>query len=96
MYMAAFFLTELPSPHLIDRYISLIRKFLCQDIGQAQHLPGIVTYLKLGSYIVPPFSFTPLLALPSGDLVSLALWYPRLPSLGRSLWPLSSKLPRAK
>ena len=41
--------TLLPSPLLLDRYTSLIRKFLCQRHWiQAQHLPGIVTYLKLG------------------------------------------------
>ena len=41
--------TLLPTPPLLDRYTSLIRKFLCNRPWiQAQHLPGIVTYLKLG------------------------------------------------
>ena len=41
--------TLLPTPPLLDPYTSLIRKFLCRRHWiQAQHLPGIVTYLKLG------------------------------------------------
>lgn len=41
--------TLLPTSPLIDRYTSLIRKFLCRRHWiQAQHLPGIVTFLKLG------------------------------------------------
>ena len=41
--------TLLPTPSLLNRYTSLIRKFLCNRHWiQAQHLPGIVSYLKLG------------------------------------------------
>ena len=41
--------TLLPTSPLLDRYTSLIRKFLCRRHWiQAQHLPGIVTFLKLG------------------------------------------------
>ena len=39
----------LPSETLINHYISLIRKFLCpRHWIQAHHLPGIVSFLKLG------------------------------------------------
>ena len=52
--------TLLPSPLLLDRYTSLIRKFLCHRHWiQAQHLPGIVTYLKLGILHCPKIFLNP-------------------------------------
>ena len=46
-----------PSPALLQKYYSLIRKLLCpRHWIQVQHLPGIVTYLKLGILHCPSIS----------------------------------------
>ena len=98
--------TLLPTPPLLDRYTSLIRKFLCRRHWiQAQHLPGIVTYLKLGILHCPKiFLYSSLLGFAIRRFGEpLVAWLcgvshslPSLPSqIETGLWSIRSLLSEA-